>query len=460
MWPPLPPPDESELERAMRVQEENIAAAKSREIDLQIETDKLEAQKKRKPIRILLLGESGKSTILKNFQFHFAPIAFKEDSLAWRAVIHLNLVCIVNFVLDLLHPTSPAQPRDGGGRSSRNGVDPDSRSTDEIKQLRMRLRPLREVEIILFKKLTMGKCPTRRPSSVTLGSDQSSFKSADVVVRSGSGWKVLSKLHGPGGQGQINEVRQIIAACCPDIVSLWENETVQSAVSSHEEFQEHATTFFLNNALRICQMGYEPTIDDILRTRLTTLGVEEHRLTLEGGQIEQRNQEWVIYDVGGSRTQRAAWVPYFDDVTVIIFIVPLSAFNQVLDESVFSLFDSFQLWRAICNSKILAGITFIVIFNKRDLLAKKIEAGIQFKDFVTSYKDKPNDAQSISQYLRQKFAGIHKELSPVNRPLFSHITCAIDSQATSIVLIRSALIFSLLPLHPGLYAYLQFAKFC
>jgi len=172
--------------------------------------------------------------------------------------------------------------------------------------------------------------------------------------------------------------------------------------------------------------------------RLTTLGVEEHRLTLEGSQIEERNRAWVIYDVGGSRTQRAAWVPYFDDVTVIIFVVPLSAFNQVLDENtaVNRLFDSFQLWRAICNSKILAGITFIIIFNKRDLLAEKVKAGIQFKDFVTSYKDKPNDAESISKYLRQKFAGIHKELSPMKRPLFSHVTCAIDSVATSIVLIR------------------------
>lgn len=49
-----------------------------------------------------------------------------------------------------------------------------------------------------------------------------------------------------------------------------------------------------------------PIVDDILRTRLTTLGVEEHRLHLEGGQIEPRHQEWVIYDVGGSRTQRGS----------------------------------------------------------------------------------------------------------------------------------------------------------
>ena len=125
-------------------------------------------------------------------------------------------------------------------------------------------------------------------------------------------------------------------------------------------------------------------------------------------------------------------------MTVIIFIVPLSAFNQVLDESGFFLvlktsrvahhnyrhireqasesctvvtcglirdrpspsqFDSFQLWRTMCSSGLLAGITFIIIFNKRDLLAKKIEAGLQFKDFVTSYKDKPNDPQSISKCL-------------------------------------------------------------
>ncbi|KAF9649288.1 G-alpha-domain-containing protein [Thelephora ganbajun] len=439
MWPLLSPLNETKLEGATRIQEENIAAAKSQEIDLQIEKDKLEAQKKRRPVRILLLGQrgSGKSTILKSLQSRFAPIAFKEDSFAWCIVIHLNLVSTVNHILDLLPPTSPAQPHDGGGRSSRNGVDPDSRSTDEIERLRMQLRPLREVEIVLSKRPTTGKRPSRGPSSTTLGSDQPSFKSADVVIRFGSRWKAVSKLHGTGRRDQMHEMRQIIAACCPDIVSLWENDTVQSAISGHEEFQEHPTTFFLNNALRICQTGYEPTVDDILRTHLATLGVEEHHLALEGGQIEQQNQEWVIYDVSGSRTQRAAWVPYFDNVTIIMFVVPLSAFNQVLDEDIpmNGLFDSFQLWRTICNSKILAGVAFIVIFNKQDLLAKKIEAGIQFKDFVTSYKDKLNDAQSISQYLRRKFVGIYKEVSPVNRPLFSHVMCAIDGQAASSILI-------------------------
>ena len=88
----------------------------------------------------------------------------------------------------------------------------------------------------------MGKHLNRRSSDLTVGSDQSSFKPTEIVVRSGSGWKALSKLHGPGGQDQIKEMQQVISACCPDIVSLWENDAVQSVVLNHGEFQEQATT--------------------------------------------------------------------------------------------------------------------------------------------------------------------------------------------------------------------------
>ena len=57
MWPPHPPAGETELEKAMRIQEENVATAKSRAIDLQIEADKQEVRENRPPIRILLLGQ-------------------------------------------------------------------------------------------------------------------------------------------------------------------------------------------------------------------------------------------------------------------------------------------------------------------------------------------------------------------------------------------------------------------
>lgn len=55
-----------------------------------------------------------------------------------------------------------------------------------------------------------------------------------------------------------------------------------------------------------------------------------------------------IYDVGGARNQRQSWAPYFDDgrysvpspgppftrvsVNAIIFLAPISTFDQVLEE--------------------------------------------------------------------------------------------------------------------------------
>ena len=37
-----------------------------------------------------------------------------------------------------------------------------------------------------------------------------------------------------------------------------------------------------------------------MRARLRTLGVEEHRFTMESGALP--GSEWYIYDVGGSRS--------------------------------------------------------------------------------------------------------------------------------------------------------------
>ena len=70
--------------------------------------------------------------------------------------------------------------------------------------------------------------------------------------------------------------------------------------------------------------------DDILRARFRTHGVCEYKF--KSRKAKRGTRQWVIYDVGGTRTQRAVWQSYFDDVDAIIFLVPLSAFDQNLVE--------------------------------------------------------------------------------------------------------------------------------
>ena len=79
--------------------------------------------------------------------------------------------------------------------------------------------------------------------------------------------------------------------------------------------------------------------------------------------------EWCLYDVGGSRTQRAAWTPYFDDCDAIIFLAPISCFDEKLaeDRRVNRLEDSYALWKMICSNKLLYKAQIILFLNKCDL---------------------------------------------------------------------------------------------
>lgn len=40
-----------------------------------------------------------------------------------------------------------------------------------------------------------------------------------------------------------------------------------------------------------------------------------------------------VIDVGGCRSQRCAWAQFFEDATAIIFVAPLSAFDEVINDA-------------------------------------------------------------------------------------------------------------------------------
>ena len=175
--------------------------------------------------------------------------------------------------------------------------------------------------------------------------------------------------------------------------------------------------------------GGSATADDVLKARLKTTGVVEHKFTLAKNS-EFRGVEWVIYDVGGARNQRQAWAPYFDDgkslpppllspspssprtfrallnahwgpghaVNAIIFLAPISAFDQQLleDARVNRLEDSFQLWKSVIENKLLAHVNIVLFLNKCDLLKKKVESGVRLNHYMPSY-NRPNDSETISQ---------------------------------------------------------------
>ena len=107
---------------------------------------------------------------------------------------------------------------------------------------------------------------------------------------------------------------------------------------------------------------------------------------------KQAGTEWQIYDVGGSRSSRAAWAPFFDDMDAIIFLAPINVFDEKLleDDHTNRLQDSYELWKQVMSNKVLARTQIILFLNKYDLLVKKLNRGVRIADYISSYGEREN----------------------------------------------------------------------
>jgi len=183
----------------------------------------------------------------------------------------------------------------------------------------------------------------------------------------------------------------------------------------------------------VTSLKYMPSDDDVLKARLKTVGVSEYKFEMEFTAGRDSGTEWRIVDVGGSRSQRPTWAPFFDDVDAIIFLAPISGFDQVLaeDKNVNRLEDSVLLWKAVCSNKLLANVDLVLFLNKCDLLEKKLKSGIQLTKYVRTYGDRGNDLDSVSKYLRGKFSAIHREYSPNPRKFYAFCTSVTDPATTA-----------------------------
>ncbi|KAI6001591.1 G-alpha-domain-containing protein [Pisolithus orientalis] len=450
-----PPQGETEEDRVIRLAQEAEARRRSQAIDESIKAERIE-QKKKSVVRLLLLGqsESGKSTTLRHFQRLYIPSAFRAERILWRSVIQLNVVRSVRTILDAVSTVRPPPtPPSNDIQSPAEDSDDDTIYVPhDIEVLKMRLSPLHHVEAVLIAKLIPpSQDDSWAPMTASSAGDQRWHHSQEIFVRPGAtSWKgVLAKsfpcptsvrpnsIDDASSTGVTrDEAQQVLHACCGDIISLWNNRFVRQLLTKRKIRLEEAPGFFLNDLQRVTALNYIPSDDDVLRARLKTVGVSEYRCQMEAAAGREQGTEWRIVDVGGSRSQRATWVPFFDDVDAIIFLAPISAFDQVLteDRTVNRLEDSVLLWKAICSNKLLANVDLVLFLNKCDILEAKLKSGIRLAKYVRSYGDRGNDVETACKYFRTKFSAIHREYSPLPRKFYGFCTSVTDTTTTAGIL--------------------------
>ncbi|KAJ7607324.1 guanine nucleotide binding protein, alpha subunit [Roridomyces roridus] len=488
-----PPANETPAQRNARERAESEAKRVSDEIDAELRRER-ELEKKRKPVKLLLLGqsESGKTATLKNFQLLYCKRLWQEERSSWRCVVLLNLVRNINDIVDILTremasarsstlppasslgipqpptaiPTSTSSSPTSSPLSSDEEDDepPPSRRQsatisspglpalkfkDKHRLLCLRLAPLRRVQSDLEQRLGTAATElysTSATSAAPFDPSASAKREKEFSIHSTNGWKTALErfraLRRSGEeQGMLRKVRSmedevqgIISGCREDIRTVWEDRVVREMLARRKVRPEDSAGFFLNDVDRIARTDYQITDDDIIRARLRTVGVQEYRVTFEHG--HSAGSEWRMYDVGGTRSSRAAWYSYFDDCDAIIFLAPVSCFDEKLaeDRRVNRLEDSYMLWRSVCGCKLLSRTQLVLFLNKCDLLQAKLMRGAKIRDSVPSFGDRKNDVATATRYFQQHFKEILRGASPIQRPFYVHLTSVIDRKSTAVTL--------------------------
>ncbi|KAF8215841.1 guanine nucleotide binding protein, alpha subunit [Mycena galopus ATCC 62051] len=271
----------------------------------------------------------------------------------------------------------------------------------------------------------------------------------EVTVHTSTNWKKAFSLGGSKSKsptspnsGEIegwwedpDDPVHTLHACAPYMQEMWRDRNVRQRLREKRIRLEESSGFYLDEIPRITAKRYIPTDADVLKARLKTMGVVEHTFSISSG--SNRGVQWKIYDVGGARNQRQAWAPYFEDINAIIFLAPISAFDQVLaeDPMVNRVEDSLQLWQAVVSNKLLAKVNIVLFLNKCDLLQAKLEAGVRLNHYMISYGDRPNDYDSVSKYFRNKFGALHHAVTPnKERELYIHLTAVTDTRRTATII--------------------------
>ncbi|KAG6855890.1 hypothetical protein H0H87_009688 [Tephrocybe sp. NHM501043] len=255
-----PPSDETEMERDARLSAEAKAKRISEGIDEELEREKAAENKGAKALKMLLLGqsESGKSTTLKNLQLLFDPVVsalsvtntnslidhlkqtFREERASWRAVVQLNIVRSVHLILDAI-----TQPN----TELHSDLDQLGAISPDLLKLKLRLRPLLQIEQVLIRRLTPeGSAERETPphnhhSSKTV--DRPDSLNEEVAIHSARPWKEISSgalqradrakdwtLNDPHDPGII------LSACAQDMMLLWNNPTVRALLKARNIHME------------------------------------------------------------------------------------------------------------------------------------------------------------------------------------------------------------------------------
>ncbi|KAF9337795.1 guanine nucleotide-binding protein subunit alpha [Podila minutissima] len=352
------------------------AKAISDAIDKTLRADK-ERKEKEGGIKLLILGpsETGKTTVLKQLKLLYGRKGLDSERQTYRRVVHLNAM---KAILALAEGLEQAH------------IPLEYPKNEEHLETVLRL----EATLKRYSITSIGFTNPAIPRKITDAKAET-----DMFVE-----------------------------MVPAIKALWADAGIQQTYRTCTQIAiQDSAKYFLDEIDRIAEHDYIPTDDDILQARVRTLAVSEHIFNID-------NVTYRIYDVGGQKSLRKYWAPYFDDVDAIIFMAALSAFDQPCEDDprLNRLQDALALFNSIVNHKLFDQTSIILFLNKIDIFQRKLEEGSsQVSKFFPEYRG-VNDYFSTTVFFQYRFMQQCKDLQ---KQVYTHFTHATDTNQMRVIVV-------------------------
>lgn len=366
-----------------------------------------ERQREEGKLKLLLLGtgESGKSTIFKQFKILYGSPKSNDDLRMYGVVVRSNIITAVEKLCKL------------------------------TKELEFEQRLINESDVATAAMLEDGCGMTVKDAydqimNALVYDDDSQPLPEISEERLAQDW--VGSSHRAGGKANADAIRCLQLADAIEVI--WQSPTIQDVWrrrALRNINDAHAT--FLRDIKRIARPEYIPSEDDVLKARLRTTQVILERYNIEGTDFE-------VCDVGGQRTERRKWLPCFVDVNAVIFVAALSEYDQKLAEAKLQnrMVEALNLFGSIVKNAYFERKPIMLFLNKKDIFEDKIQySDIKSVSHFNDYGGPPNDFDYGVLYFIQKF---EEQLEGEFKDQFIHVTNATDTTNMEFVLNASRLI--------------------
>ena len=206
------------------------------------------------------------------------------------------------------------------------------------------------------------------------------------------------------------------------IVSLWKDKGIQQAFDRRREFELlDSAVYFLNDSQRIMHNDYIPNLQDVLRVRVQTCGIVEHKFIID-------NMTLSITDVAGQKGKPRKWMQCFECVTLIIFIVDISEYDEILlenDGQMNALEESRNDFKTLLCYPWFQKTSVLLFFNNIDVFEEKIKVS-DLSNYFPDFNGATKNAKAAREFVLRMFVDVN---SNAERKIYSHFICPTDTES-------------------------------